>query len=140
MNDKSRFSARLIKALTDKGYDATPAVLEREFNLRNHGETVTPQAVRKWLCGKSIPRLANLRLLSAWLEVDMLEFVSLEKLKKLELGEMRRNRHLYVWENALSAKEKELFACFMELPDAQKNTVSDVILALHKTHVIPSKT
>lgn len=133
MNDKERFSIKLKEALVNKGYVPTPAVLEREFNLRNYGDTITPQAARKWLNGQAIPRLQNLRQLAKWLDVNIYEFVSLDKLKKLEKGEIRRNGDSLLWEKDLSIEDKQLFNQFLLLPDQQKNAVREIINALSQT-------
>ena len=50
-NAKQQFAARLKKAMETAGYDAKPAVLEREFNQRYMGSPLTLHGVRRWLMG-----------------------------------------------------------------------------------------
>lgn len=70
--ERKEFSVRLQQALVACGYETlSPTRLTREFNTRYHGRQVTVHAVRKWLLGESIPVQDKLRLLAAWLKVDV---------------------------------------------------------------------
>ncbi|ODU56719.1 MAG: hypothetical protein ABT02_19595 [Comamonadaceae bacterium SCN 68-20] len=66
----SGFAQRLHQALQSQGKRASPAALEREFNLRYLGKPVTSHAVRKWLLGQSLPTQDKLQVLARWLDVD----------------------------------------------------------------------
>lgn len=45
-------------------------VLEREFNLRYWGRSVSFQVVRRWLRGEVVPTQDRLQVLAEWLGVD----------------------------------------------------------------------
>lgn len=53
MNEAQLFSQRLQEAMSNAGYEARPIVLEREFNQRYWGRSISFQAVRRWLQGNS---------------------------------------------------------------------------------------
>lgn len=47
-----------------------PIVLEREFNTRYWGQSITVQAVRRWLRGEAIPSQEKLQVLADWLKIE----------------------------------------------------------------------
>ena len=53
MDEKAAFSARLKKAMIAAGYEPRPAVLEKQFNSRYWGKSLTLQAVSRWLNGQA---------------------------------------------------------------------------------------
>ena len=75
-NIRQHFARELVRALERAGYEAKPAVLEREFNLRYRGDPVTYHGVRRWLQGETLPTLDKLQLLSGWLGVVIEPFVA----------------------------------------------------------------
>jgi transcriptional regulator with XRE-family HTH domain len=64
------FSQRLCKALADMGWEESPTLVTREFNLRWRGKTITVNAVRKWMLGESMPTLDKLQVLADLLGVS----------------------------------------------------------------------
>ena len=70
MNEKAEFAQRLRDAMTRAGYELRPVVLEREFNTRYWGRSVTLQGVRRWLRGEAIPSQEKLQVLADWLGVE----------------------------------------------------------------------
>jgi len=64
------FSQRLCEAVTAMGWDESPTLVAREFNLRWRGKMVTVNAVRKWMLGESMPTLDNLQVLADLLGVS----------------------------------------------------------------------
>ena len=54
-NAKAQFAERLREAMEAAGYEAKPAVLEREFNTRYWGRAMTLHGVRRWLRGETLP-------------------------------------------------------------------------------------
>jgi hypothetical protein len=70
MHEKKAFSARLKAALIAAGYEPRAGVLEKEFNKRYWGRSVTLQAARRWLVGLSIPQQDKLQILAEWLDVE----------------------------------------------------------------------
>lgn len=70
MDEKQVFAARLGDAMRRAGYEARPSVLEKQFNSRWRGRSVSFQAVRRWLIGASIPAQDKLVVLADWLGVS----------------------------------------------------------------------
>ena len=69
--EKADFSDRLkfsMTRATEKMRGATDLALH--FNLRYHGEPVSPQTAHKWLTARSIPTVDKLQTLSEWFKVD----------------------------------------------------------------------
>ncbi|KGQ26297.1 hypothetical protein P9057_04390 [Gallibacterium anatis] len=134
--ERQRFADNLKKGLIAKGYTARGNVLEREFNLRYYGTSITPHTAGKWLRGESIPRLDKLKTLANWLQINLTDLVSPEKLERLEAGELRRSDLLeqHRWENIATQQDKALFSHFLDLPEQQRNVVREVIMALYKQH------
>ena len=67
MDEKQEFSQRLRDAMTRAGYPLRPVVLEREFNSRYWGKSVTLQWVRRWLLGEAIAWHVYFHVLAEWL-------------------------------------------------------------------------
>jgi len=69
--EKADFSDRLKFSMLrapEKMRGATDLALH--FNLRYHGERVSPQTAHKWLTARSIPTADKRLTLSEWLKVD----------------------------------------------------------------------
>jgi len=68
---REEFSKRLRKALQDRGFGVgSPTRLAQIFNHHYPNLHASPQAVRKWLSGDSIPLHGKLQALAEWLEVS----------------------------------------------------------------------
>lgn len=123
MNEKALFAERLRNAMTQAGYEARPAALEREFNTRYWGKAITLQAVRAWLRGDAIPSQEKLQVLAEWLKIEP---------QVLRYGEevtraVRARRKS--WDEGIGYQEREIFEAFLALPAAQRKVVREVILA-----------
>jgi hypothetical protein len=99
-------------------------VLEREFNQRCWGRSISFQAARQWLLGKAVPQQDKLQILADWLKIEpqILRFggeaaVSVQEKKKR-------------WEDAVAGPEREVLEAFINLPTPQKKVAREVILAL----------
>lgn len=123
MNDKVDFAQRLRNAMLAAGYPDRPAVLEREFNSRYWGRSVTFQAVSRWLGGKSIPAQDKLQVLAQWLRIEP-QVLRYGEQAQSAVRESRGN-----WENAEHYPEREAIEAFLKLPAEQRKVVRDVILA-----------
>ncbi len=126
MNEKAEFAARLREAMTQSGYPLRPVVLEREFNTRYWGQSVTMQAVRRWLRGEAIPSQEKLQVLADWLKVEP---------QVLRFGEAVRQsvqQHKQRWDEGVGYQEREAFEAFLQLPAPQRKIVREVILAFAK--------
>lgn len=69
--EKLQFSERLQQSLLRAGISvASPTALARKFNVLSPDSGVSPQAVRRWLEGTSIPSQDKLVVLARWLKVS----------------------------------------------------------------------
>jgi transcriptional regulator with XRE-family HTH domain len=118
------FSARLKEAMREAGYPVRPIVLEREFNLRYWGKSVSVQGVSRWLKGESIPSQDKLQLIAEWLQVEpqFLRFGT----KAVQSIRERKKR----WEEAVSGPEREVLETFLALSAENKKVARTVICAL----------
>lgn len=126
MDEKAEFSQRLRKAIEDAGYPVRPTVLEREFNTRYWGRSVTVQAVRRWLRGEAIPSQEKLQVLAEWLKVEP---------HALRFGEeaalsIRAKRKQ--WDEALDYQERETIEQYLNLPAPQRKIIREVISTFAK--------
>jgi transcriptional regulator with XRE-family HTH domain len=128
MNEKAEFAQRLTNAMTRAGYALRPVVLEREFNTRYWGRSVTLQAVRRWLRGEAIPSQEKLQVLADWLKVEP---------QVLRFGEQVRNsiqQQKQRWDEGIGYQERETLDAFLKLPAPQRKLIRDVILTFAKVH------
>ena len=126
MNEKAEFAKRLTDAMTQAGYPLRPVVLEREFNTRYWGRSVTMQAVRRWLRGEAIPSQEKLQVLADWLKVEP---------QVLRFGEAVRNsvqQQKQRWDEGIGYLERETFDTFLKLPALHRKLARDVIMNLAK--------
>lgn len=128
MNKKQEFSKRLIAAMQQQGYKAEAAVLEREFNLRHYGKSMTLHGVNKWLKGESIPPYEKIITIAEWLRVPPDELVFGLEVKQKVAQENKR------WSEEIGYQERELFELYLTLPIAQRKIVREVILAFRKAY------
>lgn len=128
MNEKAEFAQRLTDAMTRAGYALRPVVLEREFNTRYWGRSVTLQAVRRWLRGEAIPSQEKLQVLADWLKVEP---------QVLRFGEQVSHsiqQQKQRWEEGVGYLERETFDAFLKLPAPQRKLIREVILTFAKVH------
>ena len=128
MDEKSGFAERLGASMARAGYAARPSVLEREFNTRYWGRSVTLQGVRRWLRGEAIPSQDKLQVLADWLQVEpqSLRFGDAAVRKE---GEQQRR-----WELLPNREDRETIDAFLALPIAQRKILREVIQAFAKAH------
>lgn len=122
MDEKTEFAARLREAMIAAGYEPRPAVLEKGFNARFWGRSVTFQAVSRWLRGEAIPSQDKLQVLAEWLGVEP----HLLRFGEQALHSVRAKRKR--WEEAVGYQEREVFEAFINLPVPQRKIVREVIL------------
>jgi len=126
MNEKLEFAERLRNAMLAAGYEARPSVLEKGFNSRYWGRSVTFQAASRWLRGEAIPSQEKLQVLAEWLKIEP---------HALRFGEqaaesIRAKRQQ--WDIALDYQERETIEQYLSLPIAQRKVLRDVIAAFAK--------
>jgi transcriptional regulator with XRE-family HTH domain len=128
MKEKTEFAERLRDAMTRAGHAARPSVLEREFNTRYWGKSVTLQAVSRWLNGQAIPSQDKLQVLAEWLKVEP---------QVLRFGEgVAKSVHEYRqrWDEKLTYLERETVDAYLQLPAPQRKVVREVILTFARVH------
>jgi len=128
MSEKSDFAQRLRNAMQQAGYAPRPVVLEREFNTRYWGASVTLQAVRRWLRGEAMPTQDKLQVLAEWLQVAP-ETLRFGDRVRLSVRETRRR-----WDGELAWQEREVLDAFLRLPAPQRKVVREVILTFARAH------
>ena len=127
-NAKAQFAQRLREAMTLAGFDAKPAVLEREFNTRYWGKPMTLHGVRRWLRGETLPSQEKLLVLAEWLAVppQQLRFGS----EVTQRVQQRRAR----WDSGIGYQDRDIFEAFLKLPVPQRKLIREVILTFAKAH------
>lgn len=125
-NTSQKFAKRLQNAMRAAGYEARPAVLEREFNLRYPGKPMTLHGVRRWLLGEALPKQDKLMVLAEWLRIPP---------QQLRYGteiDARIKQESARWDEGISYVERETFAAFLALPASQRKIVREVIQTFAK--------
>ena len=125
---KEEFARRLREAMEQAGYEARPAVLEREFNLHYFGKPMTLHGVRRWLRGETLPTLDKVVALAQWLRIppEQLSF-------GLELAQGIKERRKR-WDDGIGYQEREIIEAFLSLPVPQRRVLREVIEAFVKAN------
>jgi transcriptional regulator with XRE-family HTH domain len=126
MSEAQRFSERLRSSMLAAGYDARPIILEREFNLRYWGRSVSFQAVRRWLRGEAVPTQDRLQVLAEWLGVDAHWLRFGEKLV------VAVNERPAQWNSKLAPEEREAIEAFLALPPDKRKLFGQLMKACGK--------
>jgi len=134
MEEKEEFALRLREAMVAAGYEARPAVLEREFNSRYWGRSVTFQAVRRWLHGEAIPSQEKLQVLAEWLKVEPHVLRFGERVSKSVQANLKR------WDDGVGHLEREMFEAFLTLPTPQRKLLREVIMFFVQAHSVSAQT
>ena len=127
-NAKNMFANRLRDAMTAAGYEPRPAVLEREFNTRYWGKTMTLHGVRRWLRGETLPTHEKLLVLAEWLGVPPQQLNFGDEIQRKV--EQRRAR----WDSGIGYQDRDIFEAFLKLPIPQRKLIREVILTSAKVH------
>jgi transcriptional regulator with XRE-family HTH domain len=122
------FAQRLAAAMEAEGYEAKPSVLEREFNLRYWGKSMTLHGVRRWLRGEVIPSHDKVAALAEWLRVTPQELGFGKEIE--ERVQKARKR----WDDGVGYQEREIFEAFLNLSVPQRRVVREVILAFSRAN------
>ena len=128
MDQKLEFAERLRAAMLAAGLQARPGVLLNLFNTHYWGQSVTFQAVSRWLRGESIPAQDKLVTLAEVLRVEpeVLRFGEAVR----QSVQAKRQR----WDEGVGYLERETFDAFLQLPAPQRKLVREVILTFAKVH------
>ncbi|KVR84272.1 hypothetical protein WK24_25575 [Burkholderia vietnamiensis] len=126
LDEKKAFAARLKQALkrSSKRIE-TASELATQFNLRQHGEPITPQAAQKWLTGSARPTVDKIKTLADWLEVS-------EQWLRFGVTDMKRSRPAKSAKPTAEAiqptvEELELLRCLRSLSAYRRQLVEGVI-------------
>ena len=130
-NAKKLFADRLRDAMKSAGYEAKPAVLEREFNTRYWGKPMTLHGVRRWLRGETLPTHEKLLVLAEWLGVSPQQLNFGDEIQRK--AEQRRAR----WDSGIGYQDRDIFEAFLKLPIPQRKLIREVILTFAKVHEAP---
>lgn len=130
-NTKEEFARRLHEAMQNAGYEARPAVLEREFNLHYYGKPMTLHGVRRWLRGETIPTHDKVVALAQWLCIppEQLSF-GLEITQEIKTQRKR-------WDEGIGFQEREVFEAYLSLPIPQRKLIREIIQAFTKAYPPP---
>ena len=123
---RAEFARRLRLAMEAAGYEAKPAVLEREFNQRYWGRAVTLHGVRRWLLGETFPAHDKLLALAEWLRVLPEELRDGKEIGKRIQQQRKR------WDEGIGYQEREVFEAFLKLPVPQRKIIREIILTFAK--------
>jgi transcriptional regulator with XRE-family HTH domain len=129
-NARVLFADRLRHAMKVAGYEAKPAVLEREFNTRYWGKAMTLHGVRRWLRGETLPTHDKLMVLAEWLGVSP-EELGFGKDIGLRVEERRAR-----WDSGIGYAERDIFEAFLKLSVPQRKVIREVILAFAKANEV----
>lgn len=121
---RQQFALELARALELAGYEARPAVLEREFNLRYHGEPVSYHAVRKWLHGETLPTVDKLQLLAQWLNISIASFIPAGNAHPAEEAEP------VTYASSLSKTDQEVIQTYLCLPEEQRQAIARIVMLM----------
>ena len=110
------------------GYEAKPAMLEREFNMRYWGKPMTLHGVRRWLRGETLPTHEKLLVLAEWLGVPPQQLNFGDEIQRKV--EQRRSR----WDSGIGYQDRDIFEAFLKLPIPQRKLIREVILTFAKVH------
>lgn len=124
---KQQFAEGLKKAMEAAGYQAIPAVLAREFNLRYLGAPMTPHGVRRWLLGETLPSQEKVEVLASWLKITFQQLRPGSAVSNMA-REQRAN-----WRATIPQQERDIVDAFLALPVQQRKIIREVILAFAKT-------
>lgn len=121
--ERRQFSERLAEAMRAAGYEARPSVLEKLFNSRYRGRSVTFTSVSRWLGGHSIPGQDKLKVLAKLFGVEphVLRFGN----ETLKVGEPRA-----AWQSGIHPLDREMIEIYLALSAAHRKLVRELVTAL----------
>ena len=128
MDQKLEFAERLRAAMLAAGLEVRPGVLLNLFNTHYWGQSVSFQAVSRWLRGESIPAQDKLITLAEVLKIEPEVLRFGEKVRKSV--QVKRQR----WEEGVGYLERETFDAFLQLPAPQRKLIGEVILTCARVH------
>jgi hypothetical protein len=122
--EKAEFSKRLKAAIREKKWDDRPAALEKKFNTRYEGNSVSFQTVSAWLGGRAIPQQDKLRVLADMLGIEP---------QHLRFGDQtppKSRAKQAGWVGPLNDHDHNTVKALLSLPASRRRLVSDLIKEL----------
>jgi hypothetical protein len=127
MSEKTQFAERLKAAMVAAGYEPRPSVLEKQFNARYWGRSVTFQAARRWLMGLSIPEQDKLQVIADWLGVEP------QALRFGDRATRRVREDPGAWSAAIDRQDRLAIDAFLALPAPRRKLIRELIVVLAQT-------
>ncbi len=124
-DEKTDFAKHLAAAMRAKGWGTRPVDLEKRFNSRYSGRSVTFQTVSAWLGGRSMPRPEKLQALADLLGVEPQALVY-----GGPKGGNRVRDPALAWPGSISEPDRQALVTYLELPVPQRKLVRELIGAL----------
>lgn len=127
------FAERLRRLMETEGHEPRPAVLEREFNERFWGRSISFQTASAWLRGMAIPTQDKLEVLADWLKVEPQVLRYGDKAAR-GIREARA-----AWPGGLPAPDRAAIEAYLALPRSQRKLVRELVQALSAGKPPPEK-
>jgi transcriptional regulator with XRE-family HTH domain len=125
------FAERLRRLMEAEGYEPRPVVLEREFNERYWGKSISFQTASAWLRGMVIPTQDKLEVLADWLKVEPQVLRYGDKAAK-GIREARA-----AWPGGLPGPDRAAIESYLALPRAQRKLVRELVQFLANARTAP---
>ena len=120
-SEQALFGERLRAALRTSGYPESPSDLSRLLPQFG-GDNATPQAISRWIHGKSMPRHRSIKALAKMLRIEptMLQYGAEETGSRVreqpaQFGVPAQDRHAFDAYIALPARKRKLVRELIEL-------------------------
>jgi len=100
-----RFASCLRKKLREfyGGHIPSTAVIARDYSFRaGQLPPVSPETIRKWISGVSLPHMSRLSVLSDWLGADLLDAINGYQNQQKNINKLNSGNH-HVTENSESS-------------------------------------
>ena len=128
-DERQHFSKRLAEAMRAAGYEPRPSVLEKLFNSRYEGRSVTFTSVSRWLGGQSIPAQDKMQVLAALLNIEphVLQFGPPSRGSKPSRAGVSEGRTEWT---SLDSADRNAIEAYLALPEPLRKHLRALIAAL----------
>lgn len=128
-DERQHFSKRLAEAMQAAGYEPRPSVLEKLFNSRYEGRSVTFTSVSRWLGGQSIPAQDKMQVLAALLNIEphVLQFGPPSRGGKPSRAGVSEGRTEWT---SLDSADRNAIDAYLALPEPLRKHLRALIAAL----------
>ena len=128
-DERQQFAQRLAEVMQAAGYEPRPSILEKLFNSRYRGRSVTFTSVSRWLGGQSIPTQDKVQVLAAMFGVEphVLRFGPSAKADKSNAANISEGRPPWP---ALDPADHTAIDTYLALPEPLRRHLRALIAAL----------